>query len=717
MDSPETHAAPESRLHFLDYWRIIRIRKAIILSVFFITTVVATVVTFLMRPAYSSTAQIEIQPDITSPDNPISYLPYDPYFMETERNTIQGDVVLKRVVSDLNLDVEWGKKMNQDGSPLKTTDAIDYLRRFLSLDEDRNTKLLDITVMNEDKDLAANIANTIAEDYKDYRLEVHSNEMASGIEKLDIKFQDEEAKILIDQSNVDLLRREYGVHDLGVSSTPTPTISAEQVQQLNEKLIEQKALVIKNQKEFAEIQSIQATNPAELDDVLMTINPDTQLADLLGKLHENEQKMVVDNQYLGAANPDVTSTKALMETLKQQINNRLVGIMAGLQAQVDAGQAQVDALNDQLNDFEKQDQLDLETGQPYWRAKVNLDNEQDLHKLLSEKIEVDESEAAMPKNALVTVINPAKPGIIPVQPKKTFYIGLGAFFGLLVGVSLAFFIEYLDTSVKTIDEVERVFQSPVLGVIPQNVGVLIDEGPDSSHAEAYRVLRTNILFSRKDDNLNTLVVVSAGMGEGKSTTVLNLATVFAQAGQRTLVVDSDLRRPTLHKLLRLSNSTGLVNYLLKQGTLDQVIQNTSVPMLDFMASGKLPGGQVNILGSEPMRNLISELKQRYDFILFDSPPIMGLSDASVLASEVDMAIQIIQYRRYPQLMNIRAKQMVEKVGGNLIGIVLNNINMAQDESYYYYGGYYYHNNDDSQETPASKTTTGGSDRIGIQQKY
>jgi len=717
MDSPETHATPESKLHFLDYWRIIRIRKAIILSVFFITTIVATVVTFLMRPAYSSTAQIEIQPDITS-QSPVDYFPYDPYFMETERNTIQGDVVLKRVVNDLDLDVEWGKKFNPDGSPLKTEDTIDLLRRYITLDEDRNTKLLDITVMNEDKDMAAKIANTIADAYKDYRLEVHSNEMSSGIEKLNIKYQAEEAQIQMDQSNVEVLRKEYNIEDSDPQSTaPTPTLSSEQVQSLNEKLIEQRALDIKEEKEVAEFQAVQATNPTELADELMTINPDTQLADLLGKLHDNEQKLVMDESYLGAANPDLTSTKALIDTIKQEISDRVTGIMFGLQGQVDAGQAQADALNQELHNFESQNNDELAIGQPYWIAKAKLQNEEDLHKFLDEKIESDEADAAMPKTALVTVINPAKPGLYPVQPKKAFYIGLGAFFGLLVGVSLAFFIEYLDTSVKTIDEVERVFQSPVLGVIPQNVGVLIDEGADSSHAEAYRVLRTNVLFSRKDDNLNTLVVVSAGMGEGKSTTVLNLATVFAQAGSRTLVVDSDLRRPTLHKLLRLSNSTGLVNYLLKQSTLDQIIQNTAVAGLDFMASGKLPGGQVNILGSEPMRNLISELKQRYDFILFDSPPIMGLSDASVLASEVDMAVQIIQYRRYPQLMNIRAKQMVEKVGGNLVGIVLNNINMAQDESYYYYGGYYYHNNDDSEETPPSKTSRGGSDGIGIQQKY
>ena len=361
-------------------------------------------------------------------------------------------------------------------------------------------------------------------------------------------------------------------------------------------------------------------------------------------------------------------------------------------------------------------------GQPYWRAKRGLQEKLSLHQMLAAKIESDKADALIPKTALVILINAATPGDIPVRPQKTLQICLGAFFGLLVGIALAFFIEYLDTSVKTIDEVERVFQAPVLGVIPQNVGSLMDEGVDSSHAEAYRVLRTNILFSRKGENLNTLVVVSAGMGEGKSTTVLNLATVFAQAGQRTLVVDSDLRRPTLHKLLRLSNNMGLVNYLLKQNTLEQVIQTTSVQGLDFLASGKLPSGNMNILGSAQMKGLIHDLKQRYDFILFDSPPIMGLSDASVLASEVDLAIQIIQYRRYPQLMNIRAKQMVEKVGGNLVGIVLNNINMAQDESYYYYGGYY-HASEESRE-PAAKNASddddnppGGAGRVGIDQKY
>jgi Mrp family chromosome partitioning ATPase len=140
-----------------------------------------------------------------------------------------------------------------------------------------------------------------------------------------------------------------------------------------------------------------------------------------------------------------------------------------------------------------------------------------------------------------------------------------------------------------------------------------------------------------------------------------------------------------------------------------------------MASGKLPNSSMSILNSSQMKDMVAELKRRYDFVFFDSPPILGVSDASVLASEMDMVIQVIQYRRYPQPMNIRAKQSIEKVGGKLIGIVLNNINMSQDESYYYYSGYYhnyyYSRNEDEQEAAARKTSDGENDTAEIKQKY
>jgi capsular exopolysaccharide synthesis family protein len=205
--------------------------------------------------------------------------------------------------------------------------------------------------------------------------------------------------------------------------------------------------------------------------------------------------------------------------------------------------------------------------------------------------------------------------------------------------------------------------------------------------------------------------------------VLNLATVFAQSNQRVVVVDSDLRRPALHKRLRVSNALGLTNYLLKQNKLEEVIQTTNLATLDFLPSGKLPSSSLGILSSAQMKDLITELKQRYDFVFFDSPPIMGVSDASILASEVDMTLQVIQYRRYPQPMNIRAKQLIEKVGGNLVGIVLNNINMSQDESYYYYSGYYHDYYYRSEETQATVESAAGGKKkdekakVEIKQKY
>jgi capsular exopolysaccharide synthesis family protein len=321
----------------------------------------------------------------------------------------------------------------------------------------------------------------------------------------------------------------------------------------------------------------------------------------------------------------------------------------------------------------------------------------------------------------VYVHDPARPIQRPVSPKPLLIIPVGVILGLIVGMGLAFFVEYLDTSVKTIDDVERSLQAQVLGVIPQNVGNVLDDGPESPHAEAYRVLRTNLLFARKNEDWTTITVLSGGAGEGKTTTLFNLAAVFAQNGQRILVVDSDLRRPSIHRMLHTSNVTGLTDLLLnKQVSLDQVIQKTKLPTLDFLPSGKLPSSSMSILGSAQMKDVINQLKQRYAFVFFDSPPLLGVSDASILASEIDMVLQVIQYRRYPMPMTLRAKQMVQKVGGNLLGLVLNNINMSQDENYYYYSGYYEYEYRSSKTEPTVVQLSDAAAKaapIDIKQKY
>ena len=725
MDPVKHPPAPEANLHFLDYWRIIRIRKTVIISVFLLIAITSTVVTFILPEYYTSTARIEINQ--TGPDIPtMSGLPlnqsYDPYFIQTEFSKMQGEDVLGRVISAMNLNEVWGKKYN-NGAPLKTEDTMTILKGRMDLSPERNTKLIDITVSDEDKDEAAQLANAIAEAYQDYRLAQASTNTMGGIIALKQQFQEDEDRIQAAQSNVDRLRAELNIIDTDPNSTaPSPTLSGQAMERYSEEKIQDEENYTEQLTVLTRLQSLEATNKEMLRDVLPRMTQDTALADLLDKWRQARQTYVSETNDYGPSSPEVIRAESMLQELDQEIDASVNGVMAGEENKVAALKASLDSLTTTVQSSISNDLTEAARGAPYWEAKQKLENMNELHKLLQAKITETEVDLNTPKTQMVTIVDQAQPGKSPAKPNKTLYISIGVIVGLLVGIGLAFFIEYLDTSVKTIDDVERALQAPVLGVIPQNVGILAEESAESQHAEAYRVLRTNLLFSRKDDKLNTIVVVSAGAGEGKSTTTLNLATVFAQAGQRVLLVDSDLRRPTLHKLLNISNSVGLTNYLLKQNTFEEVVQRTKVPLLDVIASGRLPSSSMNILGSAQMKEMIADLKQRYDFIFFDSPPIMGVSDASILASEVDLVMQVIQYRRYPQPMTIRAKQLVEKVGGNLIGIVLNNINMSQDESYYYYSGYYhgyyYSKNDEEQEAEAqNKTSEGETNRVGVKQKY
>jgi succinoglycan biosynthesis transport protein ExoP len=720
MDPLKAPSTQETKLHFLDYWRIIRIRKTVILAVFLLVSVTATFVTFFLPVAYSSKATIKVERDSTDVQS-VTGQPnlsgvYDPYFIQTEFIVIKSQVVLDKVIEKLNLNAVWAEKYQSPGK-WKTSDTRRRLAGMIELRPERNTSLIDITVYSDNKDEAAKLAEAVAEVYRDYRLETRQKLIDNGIAAYTSELEKQGKVVTAKEAEVDALRSKYDVADTGAqSAAAAQSIEPMDVMHYNSSRIEAE---IQYDKKETTLNMLKSLSREKLRQTLPTVSPDPILVQLLQEQIGTDTALVKMRNELGDQHPSVQGNEKLSAVINTKIEERVNGIMTALEAEV----ASLDAMRvGASNAVEKAKASDIKKAaetRPYWLAKEDLDRMKKFRDLLAIRSAQEEVEKRMPTTTIVEIINHAEPIERAVRPNKPLNITLGVIIGLVVGFGLAFFIEYLDTSVKTIDDVERTLQAPVLGVIPQNVGYLLEEGAESPHAEAYRVLRTNLMFSRKDERLNTIAVVSAGAGEGKSTTVINLATVFAQCGQRVLVVDSDLRRPTLHKLMGVSNNIGLTNYLLKQNTLEEVIQTTALGSLDFLPSGKLPSSSLGILNSAQMKDLINELKQRYDFVLFDSPPIMGVSDASILASEVDITLQVIQYRRYPQPMNIRAKQLIEKVGGNLIGIVLNNINMSQDENYYYYSGYYheYYSKNEEESAAGANGTGEGKPRGDIKPKY
>ena len=697
MEANKTDAksfnAPEAKLHFLDYWRIIRIRKTVILTVFLLVALTTTIVTFLLPESFSSTVQISIEPDLPDVDprdrgsymiRPIA----DPFFLQTEFKRIQSKPVLYRVIEELKLQEEWGRKYKQPG-PIDRSRAYAILKGSIDVRQSHNTTLVDIQAYSDNKDEAATIANRVADVYKKVRDKTRSDLVEGGIVALRNQLAEMDRAVTNQQGEVNRLRKELKIADTeSTANAPSPTLTQELFRQFSTAKLDA-------ERNFLNATNLYASLVVLSHDDLKKAAPqlvvgENGLSELISQ--ENSAMVKLTNLMagpLGEANIEVKQVKATLAAIRTQIEDKLFGVTFGLKTSMEREKLNMNYYRTQLENAESYDRENYAKTRPYYEAKDDLAQRKTIRDSLAKNIIATEMELHTPRLGTVGVIEEAEANPVPVRPNKKLNIGLGLGIGLLIGIGLAFFIEYLDTSVKTIDDVERALQAPVLGVIPQNVGLLMEEGPESPHAEAYRVLRTNVLFSRKDPKLNTLTVVSGGAGEGKSTTIFNLATVFAQNGQRVLVVDSDLRRPSLHKYLRISNSLGLTNYLLKQNTMEEVVQTTSQTNLDFLPSGRLPSSSLGILSSMQMKELIRDVKRRYDFVFFDSPPIMGVSDASILASEVDMVLQVIQYRRYPQPMTIRAKQMIEKVGGNLLGIVLNNINVSQDENYYYYSGYYY----------------------------
>ncbi len=706
---PTSVAPPVPQAHFLDYWRIIRIRKTVIIAVWLLVVLTTVAVTLVLKPSYRSIALISVEKDTKDVDPLMRQQVqqgFDPYFLTTEFEKIQSKAVLYPVIKKNGLRSKWAARYNET-QELSEQETVNLLLRNLDVRQSRNTSLIEIRVLDEDKNEAATLANDIAESYKNFRKKDRETMSKEGIAVLEDQLAQQTGKVTNLQARVNDLRVDLGISESADPATPTyqASIAREQVSSLAQQLESARSdYVLYN----AKLQELKKLDRASLRKAVLTVIVGEQLLpQRLDELATVEQQLAKLQQDAGLENPEYKKVQALRQKVESQVEDRLDGIMTGLASQVVAFKAKVDAMDEQLAQGRKTVAEEAAKARPYYAIKRDLETQERVRDALMLRARQEQVDAAIPTSSSVEVIDNAEAGLAPVRPNLPLNVAMGIVVGLVMGVGLAFFIEYLDTSVKTIDDVERSLGSAVIGVIPQNVGILLNEGPDSPHAEAYRVLRTNVLFARTAPDQNTLTVVSGGAGEGKSTTIFNLATVFAQNGQRVLLIDSDLRRPSLHKFLNLSNAIGLTNYLLKQNSLEEVVQTTKLPTLDFLPSGKLPSSSLGLLNSTRMQEFIKEVKSRYDFVFFDSPPIMGVSDASILASEVDMAILVVQYRKYPQAINVRAKQMVEKVGGNLLGVVLNNINISQDSYYYYYSGYYYDYYSRSDKDEADKGKSNG----------
>jgi non-specific protein-tyrosine kinase len=297
---------------------------------------------------------------------------------------------------------------------------------------------------------------------------------------------------------------------------------------------------------------------------------------------------------------------------------------------------------------------------------------------------------------VMTVIEEAPLPSVPIGPQWMMQVVLAAAIGMLLALGAAFAIEYLDDTLKSPEEMARITGLTTLGAITRITGdspsekLITLRHPKSPISEAYRVMRTNLQFSALDHPLKSLVVTSPNPVEGKSTTLANLGVVMAQAGKSVVLVDSDLRRPILHRIFQIPNKEGLTDVLLQEEPLiDGHLQETGVDNLRVLTSGPLPPNPSELLGSQKMRRLIEQLKTEADVLVFDTPPALPVTDAAVLATQTDGVLVVADAGKTRRAAARQAVENLRQVGANILGAALNRLSLRHSGAYYYYYHYYY----------------------------
>lgn len=426
-----------------------------------------------------------------------------------------------------------------------------------------------------------------------------------------------------------------------------------------------------------------------------------QVTDLIQQVQgqQTEERRLVTEDRKSPGHPQVVAVQTEIRELGSQL--------------ADAARASLQVVESRLQELTKeqaglrQEQSlfpDLEGELQALEAQQTLDRES-YQFLLSQLYQAQITQAAA--SPYVEILDPAI-GASRIQGRGRVNVFLGALLGLILGVGAAFFLEYLDRTVRTSSDVESLLGIPVLGIIPRlrrledaaeeatamagrGLPLIVAMDPLDPAAEAYRNLRMNLTFmGTEDEPVRSVLFSSPGPSEGKSTTAINFAVMLAQQGQRVLVVDADLRRPSLHRALDVLREPGLTNLLIGDAEPRETIRPNVLPNLDFLPSGPFPPNPSELLNSKAMGRLIEELEQRYDQIVIDSPPVLAVTDAAVLAVHTDGAVLVLRSGETEQRTAERSVEQLRRVGVKVFGAVLNEVSAASpDESYYlqYYYSY------------------------------
>jgi len=687
-----------SEIGLRDYLEVLQRRKWIVIEVFIVLVGTVALGSFLQTPIYRATVALLVETEAPAFGR-YSELPLVATALQVSR--IQSVETHKRLITRRPLLTAVIEALGLEASAKK-------LEKQISVETFRDTDVFEIHVDDKDPVLAADIANSVADNYVLFNQEYRRESAKSAASFLEEQLAAVKEDLVQAEEEVEQYKRATGISDLDEETRQQIDVlgklegeqaSAEanaQAASAQDRVIEEK---LSEQEQFQLRASTEAPNPVIQDLETELARLETQRAGLLEEyVAESSQVRTVDAQIdklKQQLSQQLETVLAASTRAANPVRDELLADAARNRAAAVAAHKRAEALSEAVR--RAQARLgDIPATEKELARLLRAKNVADrVYTLLLEKYQdVRVAEAMSLSN--VRLVEPAAIPESPIKPRKKLNIALACIFGLILGIMLASLIEYLDDTIKDPKEIDELLEIPVLGVIPhfrkEEQILLTEAAPKSRVAEAFRTTRSNLSFVSVDQPARALLVTSASAGEGKTFMATNLAITIARGGKEVILVDTDLRRPGLHKVFDIDNTEGVSSVLVGARDLDGVLKSTDIEGLRIVPSGPLPPNPVELLASDRMAQLCELLVSRADFVLYDSPPAIMVSDAATLASRLDGVILVVEQGGPSRKLVTDCRDLLIRAHGRIVGAVLNKMSREAGRYYYYY--YHYYPSDD-----------------------
>ena len=697
--------AEEESIKLREYWDIIVKRKWAVLTFFAITVIAVMTATFITTRIYRATLTLQIEQQ----DTKAMALPgalaneqfvfESPEFLQTQYELLKSDTLAQRVIEQLNLvaapqpeqkspgwlDTLLGDnaRKTENPEPEAGNGLMSGLPGELSVVPVRNSRLVRINFDSPDPQLAARIANTIAVAFINLNLERRMEATSYARTFLEERLQQIKVKLEDSEKQLNAFTRREGI------VKPDEKQQSPETQVLGEftsALAKAQSERIRAETLYQQARGGDAASAAAVVDNALVQEYKTRKSKLEGDYQEGLKTYK-------PGYPKMQQIESQIDELQAKINQEIKATIGALKANYDAALAQENLLAAKLKESKQTVLGGQDSNFQYNLLKREVDTNRQLYdSLLQRYKEIGVAGGVGTNN--VTVVDKAKVPGFPFKPRLTVNLMIALFIGLAGGIALALLLEHLDDTIKLPDDMEKFLGLPVLGIIPatkraDNAELALAENADqrSAFAEAYRSLRTALQFATPEGMPKVLLLTSTTVGEGKSTCALSLAMHIAQTGKTVLLIDSDLRKASLHTKLGIVNDSGLTNYLAGNAQPVDITRQTEIPRLFLMSSGPLPPNPAELISSVKMVALLKLATEKFDQVIIDGPPVLGLADAPLLGSLAEATVLVVGYGTTSRQFAQTSVKRLRGTRTRLIGGILNRVSSGHRS--YGYNSYYY----------------------------